>query len=188
MAPKYRILPGLPPYGPMPAQFSADGKGSHQEGFVVEFTPEHGPVWVGNFQRGGGRLETVLLSRDGATMTVIARGRAYVVGLHSQRMLAAFGDRIRQVIELPECFIFSDDLRLEARDGGRLLWQSRDLSCDGLDDFQIDGNFLVGNAFDPGDDVWIPFKVDIATGEATGGACPPDLEVFFNKEAQVAKP
>lgn len=170
MAPTYRILPGLPPYGPMPAQFSADGTGTHREGLVVEFNPDDGPAWVGNFQRGYARLETVLSSSDGVTTTVIARGLAYVVDLYTQRMLATFGDRIRQVIVLPEFVIFSNDVWLEARDGARLLWRTRDLSWDGLDDFRIDGHFLVGNAFDPEGELLLPFSVELLTGEAFGGA------------------
>jgi hypothetical protein len=51
MALRFEILPGLPPYGPLPVQFSATGCGTHREGFVVQFDGSSVP-WVGNDQRG----------------------------------------------------------------------------------------------------------------------------------------
>jgi hypothetical protein len=60
----FQALPGLPPYGPLPRQFSLDGRGTHREGFVVEF--KHGTEdWVGNFQRGGTGFDAALPHPDG---------------------------------------------------------------------------------------------------------------------------
>lgn len=36
----FRTLVGLPATGPWPEQFSATGRGTHREGFVVELNPE----------------------------------------------------------------------------------------------------------------------------------------------------
>ena len=39
----------------------------------------------------------------------------------------------------------------------------------------LDGGQLHGSAFNPLDDTWSPFDVDIDTGEVTGGSYPPEL-------------
>ena len=48
----FEILTGLPGTGPWPEQFSATGLGTHSEGFVVRFVPDHGEAWIGNFLPG----------------------------------------------------------------------------------------------------------------------------------------
>lgn len=37
----WTILPGLPPYGPLPEQFP-DGQHAYREGLVVKFSPDPG--------------------------------------------------------------------------------------------------------------------------------------------------
>lgn len=71
--------------------------------------------------------------------------------------------------------MFSNGLWLEATEGERLLWRTRRLSWDGMMEVRVDGERIVGNAYDPMNDEWTPFAVEIATGEAVGGSYPPDL-------------
>src|SRR5437879_2745089 len=68
----FRVLPGLPTSGPWPEQFSSTGQGMHREGFVVEFSPEGKPPWVGNFQPGMTGYSAVLQHLDGTSLIVIA--------------------------------------------------------------------------------------------------------------------
>ena len=175
MTTRYRILDGLPPYGPMPEQFSDTGHGTHREGFVVEFTPANAPPWVGNFQRGLTGLDVVIASRDHTTLTVIAGGEAYVVDPESRSCIRTFGGQIENVFDFADRTVFSNGLWLEATDGERLLWKTRRLSWDDMMDVHVDGERIVGSAYDPMTDDWTPFSVELATGEAVGGSYPPEL-------------
>src|SRR6185312_14109421 len=75
----WQILAGLPAYGALAISFSPDGHGGHSEGLVVEFSPPASPSWVGNFQRGGGRLDSVIQHPDDRHVIVIAGGQGYVI-------------------------------------------------------------------------------------------------------------
>lgn len=175
MNPGWRVLDGLPPYGPTPEQFSATGQGMHREGFVVELTPSGALAWVGNFQRGMTNLDAVVASRRDATMTVIAGGQAYVVDPRSRCCLRTFGGHIEHVFDLEDRTVFSNGLWLEATDSERLLWRTRRLSWDGMMDVRLAGESIVGEAYDPATDEWTHFSVDVANGEAVGGSYPPEL-------------
>ena len=175
MNPRWRVLDGLPPYGAMPEQFGATGQSMHREGFVVAFSPSEAPMWVGNFQRGSTSLDVVLVSRSDATVTVIAGGLAYVVDPGSRSCIRTFGDRIEQVFELGDLAVFSNGLWMEATDGERIVWRTRRLSWDGMRNAHVDGEKIVGDAYDPMEDIWTRFTVDLATGEVEGGSYPPDL-------------
>ncbi len=171
----WRVLDGLPAYGDMPEQFSATGQGMHREGFVVEFTPPDAPSWIGNFQRSMTSLDVVIASRGDGTVTVIAGGQAYVVDPVSRSCVRTFGGQIEHVFDLADRTVFSNGLWLEATDGERLLWRTRRLSWDGMMDVRVDGERIVGNAYDPMTDEWTPFSVEVANGEAVGGSYPPEL-------------
>ncbi|HVJ92355.1 MAG TPA: hypothetical protein VM580_21290 [Labilithrix sp.] len=175
MTARHRVLDGLPPYGPMPAQFSVTGQGMHREGFVVEFTPPGAPSWIGNFQRGMTSLDVLIASRGNTTVTVIAGGQAYVVEPAARSCVRAFGGQIEHAFALADRTVFSNGLWLEATDGERLLWRTRRLSWDGMMDVRVDGERIVGNAYDPMNDEWTPFSVEVANGEAVGGSYPLDL-------------
>ena len=49
-------------------------------------------------------------------------------------------------------------------------WQTRRLSWDGLRNLALDGDDLIGEAYDPTDQSWHAFSVDLSTGEAQGGS------------------
>lgn len=175
MTARHRVLDGLPPYGPMPEPFSATGQGLHREGLVVELTPPDGLSWIGNFQRGLTTLDVVLASRRDTNVTVIAGGLAYVVEPVSRSCIRTFGGQIEHAFDLGDCTVFSNGLWLEATDGERLLWRTQRLSWDGMMEVRVDGERIVGNAYDPLTDAWTPFSIDVATGEASGGSYPPEL-------------
>lgn len=175
MTARHRVLDGLPPYGPMPEQFSASGQGMHREGYVVEFTPPDAPSWIGSFQRGLTSLDVVIASRRDTAVTVIAGGQAYVVDPTSRSCVRTFGGQIEHVFDVADRTVFSNGLWLEATDGERLLWRTRRLSWDGMMEVHVDGERIVGRAYDPMTDEWTPFSVEVVSGEAVGGSYPPEL-------------
>lgn len=175
MTNRHRILAGLPPYGPEARPFSASGLGVHREGLVVEFTPEGGRAWIGNFQRGGTGLDVVRASPAGVSIVVVAGGQAYVVDPESRRCVRTFGGDIEIFLPFADRLVFGNGLWLEATDGERPLWRTSRLSWDGMRNLRVDGETIVGESYDPMTDEWTAFAVEIATGEYVGGSHPPEM-------------
>jgi len=172
---RYRVLDGLPPYGAPALGFSATGQGTHCEGLVVELTPSNGSAWIGNFQRGASALDAVVALPAAHDLIVFAGGQAYVIDPETRACVRTFGGTIERVLALADHVVVSNGLWLEATDGEHTPWRTRRLSWDGMTSVRLDGGAIVGEAYDPMTDTWVPFSVDVATGEATGGSYPPEL-------------
>ena len=71
---RYDVLPGLPPYGPLPELFSETGSDTHREGFVVKFFPDASEAWVGNFQPGITSFRGAFPHPDKRHVVVVAGG------------------------------------------------------------------------------------------------------------------
>ncbi len=174
----FRVLPGLPGTGELPVRFNFTGTGLYSEGFVVEFTCANGQKWVGNFQRGlhGESAVFTVLGRSDQAM-VIAEGQAYVVEAETRALIRTFGGQIADVFYLPnrDTMIFGNGLWLECVGPNGLRWRTRRISWDGMMEVSLDGERLRGNAFNPLDDTWSPFDVDIDTGAVIGGSYPSEL-------------
>jgi hypothetical protein len=174
--PSARALPGLPPYGPLAEAFSPSGTGVHREGFVVEFSPDDAPTWVGNFQEGTTELRAILREPGTDRTIVIAGGTAYVVDVSTHACAHTFGGAIQEVFQVQEhLLMFSNGLWIEAHGPSGLVWRTRRVSWDGMRDLRLDGDALCGEAYDPMNDEWAPFAVDVRTGEVTGGSYPRGL-------------
>jgi hypothetical protein len=174
----FRILPGLPGTGDPPVRFNASGGDRHTEGFVVELTLAGGERWVGNFQMGAyGKSVVVPLTGRTEHALIVAGGAAYVVEPETRTLVRTFGGTISDVLSLPDrdAMIFGNGLWLECTGPEGLRWRSRRISWDGMTDVSLRGERLHGLAYDPMDDSWAPFEVDVDTGEVTGGSYPKDL-------------
>lgn len=171
---RHRVLGGLPPYGGQALGFSATRQGMHREGLVVEFTPLKGDTWVGNFQRGLNAFDAVVPVTAANHIIVIAGGQAYVIAPETQACVRTFGGLIQHVFEFSDHVVIAS-LWLEATDGAATKWRTRRLSWDGMMRVHVEGAAIVGEAYDPMNDAWIAFSVNVATGEAIGGSYPPEL-------------
>lgn len=167
-----RILPGLPGEGPTPVQFSAPGKGTHSEGFVVEFSLADGETWVGNFQGGFGAYQGVLAHPNGVHVVVVASGQAYVVDPDSRTSVEEFGVNLTDVSEVPELdlLVFTNGLWFEAFGSQGHAWKSRRISWDGVRELKRSGLTLEGEAYSPLDDGWHSFVLDLRSGDVSGGS------------------
>src|SRR5258707_13381473 len=76
MLSRFRILPGLPPYGPMATAFPSEWLG--HEGTVVQFDGEAG-AWVANFRPGLGGINLVAPHPNHGDVVVITSGDLWVV-------------------------------------------------------------------------------------------------------------
>jgi hypothetical protein len=160
----------LPATGDWPEQFSATGRGTHTEGFVVEFSPVDGSSWVGNFQRGESHYDAV--APNGASYLVIAGGQAYVIDPKERRLLTTFGGGISATLIVREAnlVILSNETDLEAWNGSVRRWKTRRISWDGIWDLHIEQDRVAGQAWDPFNDCGTPFSVDLRTGDFEGGS------------------
>jgi hypothetical protein len=169
---RFRILPGLPPYGPLPRAFPSEWGRRGREGVVVEFEPANGPPWTGNFEPGIGGTSDVLPHPDGRRAIVIAAGDAWVVDPET-----AAGERLLDSIDAvwpvqaPEGFVFSWQGLAFVRIGTTgVIWHTRRLSWDGFDSVSVSKDRITGAAWDPMLNQWQPFEVDLATGASHGGS------------------
>lgn len=168
---RFRILPGLPATGSWPEQFSFTGRGTHREGFVLEFFPEAKPPWVGNFQRGLTSYNAVLPLLNGRCTIVVAGGQAYMIEPEQRTLLTTFGGGIESAIPAPavDLLIFSDATCLEAWGTNGMQWRTRRISWDGIWDLGVQQDRLRGLAWNAIEDREEPFSVDLKTGEVEGG-------------------
>jgi hypothetical protein len=173
----FRVLPGLPGTGSPPVTFNVTGTAVHSEGFVVEFTLRTGRSWIGNFQTGpyGASGVLAVLGRADQAL-VLAEGQAYVVEPETATIVRSFGGLITDVFNLRDrgSMIFGNGLWFECIGADGLRWRTRRLSWDGTTEVALNGMRLRGQAANI-DDTWVPFEVDVNTGEVTGGSYPPDL-------------
>jgi len=168
----FQVLPGLPGVGPLPEQFSATGRGTHSEGFVIRFHPRSSAGWVGNFVPGHAGYRQAVLHPDGRTVVVVSGGMAYHVDPESRRLLRHFGGIITDSVldATRRLLIFSDATCLWAFDSSGERWQTKRLSWDGTRDLRIVGEAVVGEAYDPMRDKWLSFSVSVETGKVAGGS------------------
>ena len=165
---KFRILKGLPAYGPLPEQFSSTGVGKHSEGFVVEFYPRMSKSWIGNFQPGLGGVNDVIEHFDCHHLIVVSGGLAYVIEPETRSLANDFGGQIEFVVLISELqiILFGNGLWFEAVGPNGFIWRTRRLSWDGMRSIHREGIYLFGDGYDPMANSWVPFTVDLTSGES----------------------
>jgi hypothetical protein len=156
------ILPGLPGTGPYPVQFSAHG-GTHREGLVVQFSPDRGEPWVGNFQpQFGGHLSAVFELPGSADFVVVSGGQAYQVDPEGRRCVEAFGGDFVAAAAGDQVLVLATEIdALVLRVGER--WVSGRLAWDGISELRVEGDRLLGFGWDAVNDVVRPIKLDLET-------------------------
>jgi len=166
------ILPGLPPYGPMPTAFPASWGRLGREGLVVEFETE-GAKLVGNFEPGSGGLRLAGRHPNGRDGIVLSDGDLWIVSadleLTADRLLP--GLNALAETRNPDGWIFDrQGLALVRFSPEGILWHTRRLSWDGFDQIHVGDTKITGMAWSPVDDDWYPFEVDLGSGRAKGGS------------------
>ena len=173
MVAPFRTLVGLPATGPWPEQFSATGRGTHREGFVVEFNPGTSSSWVGNFQRGLTNYDAVLLHPNGYAI-VIAGGQGYLIDPEGRRQAGLLGAQVQNALFLADTktVVINNGLWLEGYGKNGVLWRTRRVSWDGIWDLREDNGRLCGKCWDAMNDTEGSFSVDVQTGDVIGGVYP----------------
>jgi hypothetical protein len=118
-----------------------------------------------------GSLEGVFDHPNRALVVVVAGGQGYIVEIDSRQLRQIFGGMLEAVFEIPEqnLLVFGDRTEFQAFGSSGQVWRSARISWDGFYDLAVDGDELVGEAFELGD-IWIPFRLDLRSGQHEGGA------------------
>jgi hypothetical protein len=167
----FEVLPGLPPYGDLPKFFSYTGTEHFKEAFVIRFFPRDGEPWVGNFKHGGTSFDDVYYFVESGTAVVISHGAGYLVDVDRAILIDSFGGAASLAVEVREfeLLVLVSSTNLIGVNGSGVLWKSKRIAWDGIRNLEIEGRFITGEAWSF-EDVWIPFRLDAATGEHSGGA------------------
>jgi hypothetical protein len=133
---RYRVLEGLPPYGPRARPFPPEWGRLGREGLVVEFMPSQSDRWTANFQPGLAGLDEVIVHPDRHHVLVFSSGDLWSVD-----------PELREAVRLA----FAIDARWDVSDGRILskqglaflnvgpsgvVWHTRRLSWDGFSDVE----------------------------------------------------
>lgn len=136
---------------------------------VVEFMPDTPNAWVGNFKPGHGSYDGVHVHPNRKDVVVFAGGEPYVVDPERKVVRSELEGSVFHVWEVadPPGFVFDrEGLAFGRISAEGRLWHTRRLSWDGFRNIAIRSNRIEGEAWNPIDDNWIPFKVDLTTGGA----------------------
>jgi hypothetical protein len=168
---RFEVLPGLPTYGPMAISFTKNGAREHREGLVVRFYPTKSEPWVGNFIGGMTACNIVLEHPNETYVIVVARGEAHIVDPERRVVLDRMMADIQQAFSLPALgFVvfqgLTDFSALKADNSG---WRSPRISWDGIRNVKVRETELLGEAYTPIGDTWVPFKLDLLNGHCTDG-------------------
>lgn len=166
-----RPLPGLPPFGPSAQSFPEPS--AFREGFVVEFAGKDGEVWVGNFAKFWEVGMTSVHSELGShAVLVVAGGAGYLIDIEDRRLVREIGFDIRFIWfdHGHQAMIVSNGLWFEAIDAEKVVWRSRRISWDDIREVEQSEGTLIGEAFDPMSECWLPFRLNLATGDIQGGS------------------
>ena len=119
----------------------------------------------------------VLAAPDAAQAIVVSGGQGYVVEPRTRSLVRCFGGTISEVLSLPEqrALIVGNGLWFERIENSGIVWKSRRVSWDGMVNVTVTDSTLVGEAYDPMTNDWIPFEVDLESGELRGGSYPQEL-------------
>ncbi len=144
----------------------------YREGLAVEFYTDKGETWVGNFQLGLAGVSDATPHPNGRDVIVIAGGQAYIIDPETRSLVTHFGGQIEKIIDVPELqeIVFGNGLWFACIGSEGLMWKTRRLSWDGMRSLLLDVTTLSGEAYDPRDDSWWPFSVDLTNGQVEGGS------------------
>jgi hypothetical protein len=173
MAALFALLNGLPGTGPPSVSCPREWGQLGREGTVVSFQRRDGSTWVGNFQGGLGTETAVREHPDSKRVLVIANGALYEVDPERAEPIAESDCCVTEIWPIP-----STNTILLARDHIALMlwtahgraWDTGRLSWDGFRNVRIAGDRVEGEAWSAPGDSWSPFRVDLRTGEFSGGA------------------
>lgn len=139
----------------------------------MEFASNGDEPWVGNFAKYCAESPSSVHADLGSrAVVVVAGGAGYVVDTQERRLVREIGFDIRHIwfdIGI-QAMVMSNGLRFEAFDAHAILWRIRRFSWDGIRNVESSGAIVTGEAPDPMSEQWIPFRLELSTGDVQGGS------------------
>src|ERR1051325_1882986 len=168
----FRIVPGLPAYGPMATSFPPAWARTRQEGLVIEFFPDDAKRWVANFRPGPGGHTCAVQYPDRLRVLAVSSGAAWLVDpvAHSAEELSVNVDGLWQAEGSDDLILSRDGLAFLRIGSNGVQWHTRRLSWDGFSDVRVTRDEIRGRACYPQDDEPVGFSVDVRTGRSSGGS------------------
>lgn len=149
-----------------------------RDGVIVRVAPHDGEPWVGVFAFGytsSKVISGVFSFPDPETICVVSAGAGYVVEVRAPRLWEQVNlFPLLNVRFEPErrVALFSDFTRLTAYGPEGKLWETVDLSWDGLSIERVAADGIWGTAWDSPKSKEVDFYVDLKTGNHRGGSSP----------------
>ena len=104
---------------------------------------------------------------------VIAGGALYEVDPGRAEPIDVTDCCVTEILHIPDlnCFVFArNHVSLMRWDADGKHWDTGRISWDGFAKLRADGDRILGEAWSAPNDQWLPFEVDLKSGETTGGA------------------
>lgn len=155
----------------MAISFTKNGTREHREGLVVRFYPRDSEPWIGNFIGGMTDYNIVLDHPNETYIIVVARGEGCIVDPERRAVLDRIGGDIKRVISVLSLgsIVFQGLTDFTAIGPDNSGWLSPRISWDDFRNVQVHETELLGEAYSPVSDVWVPFKLDLLTGHCADG-------------------
>jgi len=171
---RYRVLEGLPAYGPMATPVPLEWGRTGREGFVVELGASTGEKWTANFQPGMAGLTEACAHPNGRDVLVFSGGDFWVVNSDS-RSTSLLACAIDLYWPVSNGLVLSRQGLAFLKFGKTgIAWHTKRLSWDGFDQVVLNDNQLTALAWSPLTDSWAPCSVDLTTGASLGGTSSDD--------------
>ncbi len=141
----------------------------------VEVVTAEGDIWVGEFEAGPGGLSGIFATPCPDDLCVVNAGCAYLVAtLTPTRYELIPAVPVKHVVRVPDrdILVFVDYVRLTAIGPAGFLWQSPDVSWDGIKLLELSSASIRGLGWDSPADRDVEFLIDVETGQTEGGSSP----------------
>ena len=143
------------------------------DGTLVKIQPAFSKQWVGKFCFGVGELTALVEMPSKTQLCVISKGEGYIVDIdqpNTVTLVKCVPVKRVHVELMPHLIVFSDFTRFCAYSENGLLWQSEDVSWDGISEVMVGEEVISGKGWSAPKEAWIPFRVRTSDGRVTGGA------------------
>jgi hypothetical protein len=127
---------------------------------------------VGNFVGNATDHYTAVLNHPNKTdVIVVAYGEACIIDPDSQAIRDRIAGDVQNVFSVPThgLVVFQGLIDFRAVKSDNSEWRSHRISWDGFRNVELRGTELVGEAYTPIEDAWVPFSLDVLTGHCADG-------------------
>ncbi len=152
-----------------------------RDGLLLAIVPHNADEWIGVFAFGGfgGSITAITSTPSRDSLCVVSKGAAYLVNVRQPEKWSEVPIvPVTYLQPLPEkgIIVLADHIRIGALGKDGLIWRTRDLSWDGILISQIGPEYIEGEGWNPTTTIRPAFRVNLATGDATGGSSPESVE------------